>query len=410
MAQNIKADLTVLGQAASSSHKDLANRYQVILNRCFKLDGQEKINGLKAFMDAMMNENVSQMVSRQLLTDFCTSLPEIGNDACKEVSMFALERIQPRVISFEEQVVQIRQHLATIFEGEENWREAASMLEGIPIDIGHKQYSTDYKLKTFVTIARLYLEDEDPVQAEAYVKRASQLHKETRNKELQLHFKACQARLWDYRRKFIEAAQCYNELSYKTAILETERTKALEKALHCAILAPAGQQRSRMLATLFKDERCQLLPAYGILEKMYLDRIIKSDEVAEFSKQLMPHQKAITADGSNILNRAVTEHNLLSASKLYNNIKFSELGALLEIPVEMAEKIASHMICEGRMKGYIDQIDGIVYFETRDSLPAWDNQIQSVCVEVNSLVDKISAAHPEWTTQKLDHILSTVNM
>jgi len=30
-----------------------------------------------------------------------------------------------------------------------------------------------------------------------------------------------------------------------------------------------GQQRSRMLATLFKDERCQQLPAYGILEKMY---------------------------------------------------------------------------------------------------------------------------------------------
>jgi len=32
----------------------------------------------------------------------------------------------------------------------------------------------------------------------------------------------------------------------------------------------SGQQRSRMLATLFKDERCQQLPAYGILEKMYV--------------------------------------------------------------------------------------------------------------------------------------------
>lgn len=30
----------------------------------------------------------------------------------------------------------------------------------------------------------------------------------------------------------------------------------------------AGQQRSRMLATLFKDERCTQLPAYNILEKM----------------------------------------------------------------------------------------------------------------------------------------------
>ena len=36
--------------------------------------------------------------------------------------------------------------------------------------------------------------------------------------------------------------------------------------------------------------------------------------------------------GSTILERAVIEHNLLAASKLYNNISFEELGALLEIP------------------------------------------------------------------------------
>ena len=41
---------------------------------------------------------------------------------------------------------------------------------------------------------------------------------------------------------------------------------------------------------------------------------------------------AVFALGSSILDRAVVEHNLLSASKLYNNITFQELGALLEIP------------------------------------------------------------------------------
>lgn len=59
------------------------------------------------------------------------------------------------------------------------------------------------------------------------------------------------------------------------------------------------------------------------------------------------------------------EHNLLSASKLYNNITFEELGALLEIAPAMAEKIASQMITEGRMNGYIDQIDSIVHFESK---------------------------------------------
>lgn len=52
-----------------------------------------------------------------------------------------------------------------------------------------------------------------------------------------------------------------------------------------------------MLATLFKDERCQQLATYGILEKMYLDRIIRGNQLQEFAAMLMPHQKATTADG-----------------------------------------------------------------------------------------------------------------
>ena len=89
----------------------------------------------------------------------------------------------------------------------------------------------------------------------------------------------CQGRVLDYKRKFIEAASRYNELSYKTIIHEDERMTALKNAMICTILASAGQQRSRMLATLYKDERSQQLPAYNILEKMYLDRLIKRSEL-----------------------------------------------------------------------------------------------------------------------------------
>lgn len=157
-----------------------------------------------------------------------------------------------------------------------------------------------------------------------------------------------------------------------------------------------------MLATLFKDERCQQLPAYNILEKMYLDRIIKRSELDEFSAHLQEHQKALTSDGSTILDRAVIEHNLLSASKLYNNITFNELGALLEIDPSKAEKIASQMITEGRMNGYIDQIAGIVHFETRDVLPSFDKQIESLCFQVNNIIEKISQAAPDWMQKTID--------
>ena len=51
-----------------------------------------------------------------------------------------------------------------------------------------------------------------------------------------------------------------------------------------------------------------------------------------FSPLLLQLVTSDPSPGSSILDRAVIEHNLLSASKLYNNITFEELGALLEIP------------------------------------------------------------------------------
>lgn len=47
-------------------------------------------------------------------------------------------QVQPRVISFEEQVASIRQHLADIYERNQNWREAANVLVGIPLETGQK--------------------------------------------------------------------------------------------------------------------------------------------------------------------------------------------------------------------------------------------------------------------------------
>jgi COP9 signalosome complex subunit 4 len=50
--------------------------------------------------------------------------------------------------------------------------------------------------------------------------------------------------------------------------------RALDNALICAILASAGPHRSRMLGTLFKDERSQRSPAYSMLNKMYKSKLL----------------------------------------------------------------------------------------------------------------------------------------
>lgn len=89
-------------------------------------------------MCVVIHENVSLVISRQILTDVSTHLIKLPDEISKAVSHFTLEKVQPRVISFEEQVASIRQHLADIYERNQNWREAAIVLVGIPLETGQK--------------------------------------------------------------------------------------------------------------------------------------------------------------------------------------------------------------------------------------------------------------------------------
>jgi len=121
---------------------------------------------------------------------------------------------------------------------------------------------------------------------------------------------------------------------------------------------------------------------------MFLDRILRSTEVKEFEKTLKPHQLAKIAISSNdrlasvneagsdpdstvstrtgpstVLDRAVMEHNLLASSNIYNNITFRGLGALLDLTPGAAETMARRMIEQGRLRGSIDQVDKLIWFE-----------------------------------------------
>ena len=158
-------------------------------------------------------------------------------------------------------------------------------------------------------------------------------------------------------------------------------------AVTCAVLAPAGPNRSRVLAALCRDERTIELPTFNILSKMFLDRILRSEEIKEFEGTLKQHQLAKIAISSSdrlasaaeedttdpnaskrtgpatVLDRAVMEHNLLASSKIYNNITFSGLGALLDLTPGAAETMARRMIEQGRLKGSIDQVEKLISFD-----------------------------------------------
>lgn len=163
-------------------------------------------------------------------------------------------------------------------------------------------------------------------------------------------------------------------------------TSISSASVTCAVLAPAGPNRSRLLAALCRDERTAELQTYNILTKMFLGRILRSEEVKEFEGTLKAHQLAkISLSSSDrvaladedtndptiskrtgpatVLDRAVMEHNLLASSKIYDNITFRGLGALLDLTPGAAETMARKMIEQGRLKGTIDQVEKLIWFD-----------------------------------------------
>lgn len=72
-------------------------------------------------------------------------------------------------------------------------------------------------------------------------------------------------------------------------------------------------------------------------------------QIDAFSAALKEHQKAITPDGTTVLAKAMIEHNLQAASRLYNNMYFTELAQLLSVSPEKGEQIAARMIAENRL-------------------------------------------------------------
>ncbi|KAL0693096.1 hypothetical protein Bca4012_060276 [Brassica carinata] len=374
--------------SAISDQRQKIEQYKLILSSV--LSSNDLLQS-KRFIDHIVSDDVPLVVSRQLLQSFAQELGRLEAETQKEIALFTLSQIQPRVVSFEEQALVIREKLAALYESEQEWSRAAQMLSGIDLDSGMRAVDENFKLSKCIQIARLYLErlnksltnsetmnfdsvgsqiDDDAVNAETYINKASFLVSSSQNEVLNLQYKVCYARILDMKRKFLEAALRYYAISQieqrhigDEEIDENALEQALSAAVTCTILAGAGPQRSRVLATLYKDERCSKLKIYPILQKVYLERILRKPEIDAFAEELRPHQKAFLPDKSTVLDRAMIEHNLLSASKLYTNIRFDELGTLLGIDPSKAEKIASNMICQDRMRGSIDQEEAVIHFE-----------------------------------------------
>ena len=178
----------------------------------------------------------------------------------------------------------------------------------------------------------------------------------------------------------------------------------LGRAVTCAILAPSGPQRQRVLTSIVNDPRLSSLDSipdfvtHGtILKKMYTHQIIRPTELVQFEASLAEHQKAIMGDGLTIMDRAVVEHNMIAVSDMYESIYLSELAWILGVTSNKAESIAASMIMDGSIQATIDQVEGLLLFSNEEqTVETYDRLVQNFCTELNNIVTNIKS-NPVFT-------------
>ncbi|KAK1600627.1 PCI domain-containing protein [Colletotrichum navitas] len=375
---------------------------------------------LAAVLDAAFAASLGIVSTRAVLASFVATLRDLKNDDLWiAVGNHTLSQLAAgaQASSFLDQAAAVRELVAEAQENNEDFLDAAKTLAEIPLDGSQRKVTNDDKARVWVRIARNYLEVDDTTAAETYVNKLKNIMHTVQDRDLDLHFKLSQARILDSKRDFLGASGRYHEISVSPAIAEEERLHTLSMAVKCAILAPAGPMRSRALGRLYKDERSAGLDEYGMLEKMFFDRLLAPAEVDKFAQGLQPHQLATTADGSTVLAKAVVEHNLLGASRLYRNIGFEALGSLLGLDRERAEETTARMIEQGRLLGRIDQLEEIIWFEGGEAsgkkgsgraevvvgkeMRRWDSNVQNMAEEVENVTNALQKQFPDFVENNL---------
>ncbi|KAL0938806.1 pci domain-containing protein [Colletotrichum truncatum] len=397
---------------AESAPGDRTSAYDAIIADIKSLSSPPTAaDDFNAILDAFFAASLGIVSTRAVLANFVSALRDLKNDDLWiAVGNHTLSQLATQPSSFLDQVASVRELVAEAHENNEDFLDAAKALAEIPLDSSQRKVTNDDKARVWVRIARNYLEVDDTTAAETYVNKLKNIMHTVQDRDLDLHFKLSQARILDSKRDFLGASGRYHEISLSPAIAEEERLHTLSMAVKCAILAPAGPMRSRALGKLYKDERSAGLDEFGMLEKMFFDRLLAPEEVEKFAQGLQPHQLATTADGSTVLAKAVVEHNLLGASRLYRNIGFEALGSLLGLDGEKAEETTARMIEQGRLLGRIDQLEEVIWFEGGEAsgqkgsgraevtvgkeMRQWDANVQSMAEEVENVTNALQKQFP----------------
>jgi len=341
---------------------------------------------------------VPPAVAMRLISVAQTEVMRMENDTQLSIGQEVLTILQQRAANFEIQANTIRERLALIHEERENWSQAAAYYSAINSDLGNRGDPTEDDIDRLLRIAFLFLNSDDVAGAEEFLMRAKSYIKVEVNRD----YRICQARVQEAKKAFSNAAQQFysltTDLQGATKLYSADPSQWLARAVICAILAPAGEQRSKMMSKLYQDERCRGLEFFNVLERVHSQKLLKKEHIEVLSERVKLLDIR-SEETQQVLDLATTEHNLLAVSILYTSIKLESLAELLSIFPQKVEAAVADMICEHRLSGKINQVEGLLELSKGrevEALPRGDLRFEKICQAADSCCELLVSKYPQF--------------
>ena len=195
MDAEVQLEVTRIDQALDQF--DTATKAQAYVDLLKRVDLKDccsptvSLQNVSAILRHLTEEIVALAVARAALTAFFREVPEILPDLNSRALVLedAVQIVRARLVSFEDQMSVALEKLGDVHEARGHWLDAANTLAAIPFEAGMRVIDNVFKMTTFVRISRLYLQADEPANAETFIQRASALIGEcTLSAECQLQY------------------------------------------------------------------------------------------------------------------------------------------------------------------------------------------------------------------------------
>ena len=233
--------------------QDRVGKYKKEIDKIF---GNKDIGKATELLEHILQDSFAPVISRDIMIYFAKSFDNLNNDSVLALGEIALEMIASKNMMDEADAI-IRNEVASVHRARKNFADAAKVLTKIKLENTDRNVTLEEKANILVSIAENWFSEDDAVNAEIFINKATHVILDVEDEDINNRYRYCKAKVFDAKRKFVFAAQAYYELSSQEGdkISAEDKLALLKNSITCAILAPVGTMKSRILTTLTKDER-----------------------------------------------------------------------------------------------------------------------------------------------------------